>query len=753
MLDRLARAVARRRRAVIAGGVIAALAALVAAHGLSSRVAWAVFVDPGAESTLAAEAARARFGNSDADIVALYRLPPGVATARGVGDPAVRRALADAIARVGADPAVTRVLGATGLGGDRFVSRDGRSTFVVISLGYGPRDKRDKLAALERLTPPLTLTLPDGGKLAPRLGGLVPAGRALTQVAERSLVRGERIALPATALLLVIIFGSAVAAALPVALGGLAILLTLGLLGLVSHVVTVDAFAINVVTILGLGVAIDYALFIVSRYREELRRRGPDASDAALRCAVGTAGRSVLYSGLTVAASLSGLLVYRQPFLRSVGLGGIAVVLLATTLALVLLPALLAVLGPRLERGRIPFLQRRAAALERDGGDGNVRWRRLADAVMRHRVGVTVGVTAFLVLLGLPFARLHPARSDVRALPASDEARQVVTELGRDFPAVSLTPLAVFVTMDGDLVDEDRLAALFDYTRRLEKLPAVDRVESVLSFAGVRDRAAAAALEPALAGVVRRPDSERARALASVLRGRHTLVRVITAADPESPAGQKLVDDLRALPPPPGASARVYGQGAAQRDFVAGLGARAPAMLVVVVVAMLALLYLAFRSLLLPLNAMLLTALSLTASFGALVYIFQEGRLQRLLRFHALGSIDASLPVVMFAVVFGLSMDYEVLIIGRIREVWLRTHDNRAAIVEGLAQTGRLVTGAAAIMIVVFSAFAAAPVVFVKALGLGMALAVALDATVVRLLLVPATMALLGRLNWIDWRK
>ena len=455
-----------------------------------------------------------------------------------------------------------------------------------------------------------------------------------------------------------------------------------------------------------------------------------------------------------MAASLSGLLVYRQPFLRSVGLGGIAVVLLATTLALVLLPALLAALGPRLERGRIPFLQRRAATGGPDGSDANRRWRRLADAVMRHRVGVTVGVTAFLILLGLPFTRLHPARSDVRALPATDEARQVVTELGRDFPAVSLTPLAVFVTMDGDLADEDRLAALFDYTRRLEKLPAVDRVESVLSFAGVRDRGAAAALEPALAAVVRRPDSERARALASVLRGRHTLVRVITAADPESPAGQKLVDELRTLPPPPGASARVYGQGAAQRDFVDGpADARAPAMLVVVGVAMLALLYRAFRSLVLPLNAILLTALSLTASFGALVYIFQEGRLQGLLRFHALGTIDASLPVVMFAVVFGLSMDYEVLIIGRIREVWLRTHDNRAAIVEGLAQTGRLVTGAAAIMIVVFSAFAAAPVVFVKALGLGMALAVALDATVVRLLLVPATMALLGRLNWIDWRK
>ncbi|HXU68742.1 MAG TPA: MMPL family transporter [Polyangia bacterium] len=743
MLDRLAREVARRRRAVVAGGVVVALAALLAAHGMSKRLGYAVFFDPRAESTRATEAARTLFGDTDADIVALYRLPPELTRARGGITPEARSALAAAMARAAGDPSTAQVLGAPSLGGDRFVSRDGRSTFVVVSLHGSPQDK---LAALARIAPGLTLAPARGPTIAPRLGGLVPAGRALTGVAERSLARGERIALPATGILLVVIFGSVVAALLPVVIGGLAILYGLGLLGLASRIVTIDAFAINVVTILGLGVAIDYALFIISRYREEIARRGPgdDAREAALRCAVGTAGRSVLFSGLTVAASLSGLLVYGQPFLRSVGLGGIAVVLLSTTLALVMLPAMLAILGPRFERGRLPRLGRRAQS--------DAHWRRLAHAVMRWRVAVTVVVTVGLVILALPFGRLHPARSDVRALPPDVEARQVVEDLGRDFPAISLTPMAVLVSMNGTLVDEDRLAELFDYTRRLAKLPAVDRVESVLSYAGAKTRDQAAALEPALTTVLEHPSSEKAHALATILRGRHTIVRVISAANPDSPAGQKLVDDVRTLPPPPGATARVFGQAAAERDFAAGLEARAPAMLVIVVAAMLALLYRAFRSIVLPIKAVLVTTLSLTASFGAIVFVFQEGRLEHLLRFHALGTIDAALPVVMFAIVFGLSMDYEVLIISRIREAWLRTHDTRGAIVDGLARTGRLVTGAAAIMIVVFSAFAAAPVVFIKALGLGMALAVALDATVVRLLLVPAAMALLGRLSWIGWR-
>ena len=744
MLDRLTTVVARHRRAVLAVAALLAVGALLLGRGLFARLGYAVFYDPAAESTRAAAAAKELFGDSDPDVVALFTLPAGVAARAGVEDAHITGALRRVVARVERDPSVARVVGAVTWGGKRFVAADRRSTFVVVSLRGTPHDK---LAALPRLEEALLLELPSGERLRPQLGGTVPSGRSLTQLARRSLARGERIALPLTALLLVVVFGSLVSALLPVALGALGITLALGALALLSRVVPVDAFAVNVVTILGLGVAIDYALFILSRYRQELpdvQRATPSERERAIGRAVATAGRSVLFSGLTIAAALVGLFVFPQPFLRSVAVGGIVVVILGTALALVVLPALVLVLGARVERGRIGPLWRRAVRPPPSW------WRRLAAAVIRRRTLVAVAVTAFLLALAAPFLRLHPSRSDVRALPPSEEPRQVSDRLARDFPSLSLTPASLVVTLDGDLADEDRLAALWDYTSRLSALPTVERVESLLYFAGVRDRAGAAALAPALAALERRPDSPRGRALATQLHGPSTLVRVISSAPPDSPAGQRLVDTLRTLPPPAGGNIRLFGQAAALRDFAGGLAARTPWMLAAVALAMFAVLYRAFRSAVLPLKAMLMTALSLTASFGAIVWVFQDGRLQSLLGYHALGTIDASLPVVMFAVVFGLSMDYEVLMLTRIRERWLVDGDNDAAIVDGVTQTGRLVTSAAALMIVVFSAFAAAPVVFIKALGFGMALAVALDASIVRLLLVPSTMALLGRRNW--WR-
>jgi len=462
--------------------------------------------------------------------------------------------------------------------------------------------------------------------------------------------------------------------------------------------------------------------------------------------AVQTAGRSVLFSAVTVAASLAGLFVFRQPFLRSIAAGGLAVTLMAAALALVVLPAVLALLGDRLERGRLPRL-RRAAAPARDA---DRFWPRLARAVLRRRVLVCVGVTGFLLLLALPFRRMQPSRADVRALPAHAETREVAESVLYDFPAVSLAPHALLIEADGDLTKGDRLGEFYDYLQTVRRVPGVTQIDSILSFADVHSRDDAEELALKLERYIRisPPPPKGHPGLSSILHDRHTLVRVLSTAAPDSADAQAQVRALRSLSPPRGARVLVYGQAASLFDFTHGLRARSPWMLAAVFTAMFAVLFVAFRSLILPLKAMLMTAVSLTASFGAAVFIFQDGRLRRLLDYTPLGTTDATLPVVMFAIVFGLSMDYEVLILARIREAWLRTGDNSAAIVEGLTQTGRLVTGAAAIMVVVFSAFAAAPVVFVKALGLGMALAIALDATVVRMLLVPSTMALLGRLNW-----
>jgi RND superfamily putative drug exporter len=751
MLGRLAHGVVRRRWWIAFACVAAAAISTVGGRGLFARLGYSLFYDPAAESTRAAALARAKLGESDPDVVALYRLPPEVAPGDGWKDPGVKQALARTLDRVASDGAVAHTVSALGAAGSRLLSSDGRSTFVVLSLRG---DGRAKSQAVPRLRSLLAVELPSR-VLKPSLTGLFPTGRSLRRLAEQSLARGERFALPVTALLLVLIFGSVVAALLPLAIGALGILFTLGALDLLSRLVGVDAFTVNVVTILGLGVAIDYALFVVSRYREELVLRpslSPDpesergARERALVRALETAGRAVLFSGVTVAVSLAGLFAFRLPFLRSVAVGGMVVVLLAAALALVVLPAMLAILGPRLERGRLLHRQLIQPDAQRDRF-----WRRLCVEVLRQPLLVCAFVTTFLLTLAIPFGRLQPARADVRALPSGEEPRRVSEQLQRDFPATTLTPVSLLVEMDDDVLDGDRLGRLYDYVERLRAVPGVTRVETLLYFAKVRDRAEAVALGPALSNLLESPaGARRAAGIGSILNGRYTLVRVISPAPPDSREAWRLVERVRTLAPPPSSRVMVYGPAAAEVDFSAGLRARIPWMLAIIASAMFVVLLIAFDSLILPLKAMAMTALSLTASFGAIVFVFQDGRLERWLGYESLGTIDATLPVVMFAVVFGLSMDYEVLILGRVREAWLRTGRNREAIVEGISQTGPLVTSAALLMVVVFSAFSAAPVLYVKALGLGMGLAVALDATVVRMLLVPSTMALLGRLNW--WR-
>ncbi|MGZ3441979.1 MAG: MMPL family transporter, partial [Polyangia bacterium] len=399
-------------------------------------------------------------------------------------------------------------------------------------------DPGAKAAFVPRLQGLLPLELPGVGPtraVQPLLGGLVPSGRSLTRLARQSLLLGERIALPLVAVLLVVIFGSVVAALLPLVIGALSIVLTLGVLELLAPLITVDAFAINVVTILGLGVAIDYALFLVSRYRQELAHAPPGA---ALVRAVETAGRAVLFSGITVSASLGGLLVFPQPFLRSIAVGGMAVVLLASSLALIVLPAMLAFLGPRLDRGRLRWLEhRRATARPRQSV-----WRRIADAATRRPALVCVCVTLGLLALARPFARLQPSRSDVRALPRDEPPRQVIEALARDFAAATLTPVALVVAMDGDVIDEERLAHLFDYAERVRLLPGVDEVESVFSFAHVHDRDAAAALAPTLARYAARKPVAGQPGLGMILSGRYTRLRVIARAPPDSPEAQRLVD-------------------------------------------------------------------------------------------------------------------------------------------------------------------------------------------------------------------
>jgi RND superfamily putative drug exporter len=500
-----------------------------------------------------------------------------------------------------------------------------------------------------------------------------------------------------------------------------------------SHHLDMAQYTLNVVTLIGLGVAIDYSLFIVSRFRAELQQGA--TVDVALQRTMDTAGRAVAFSGLAVAAGLSGLLFYRGSYLAAMGLGGAIVVAFSVLFALTALPAILGWLGPRVNLGRVPI----PAFGLRQG-----LWERLAGWVMEHPVAVLLPTLGFIVLVGWPFLRLETAGTDITALPASAESRQGAAALASSFPEQSATRILVAVRFPGPAFTPERTAALYDATRRWAKLPGVVGVESIVNLdPGItRDQY----VQLAGTGPAFRPP-QFALAEAAYLRGDVAVVQVLTTTPASSKEARTLVSELRKERVVGDGRALVGGQSAADVDSTAFVLARAPLAVGFVVLVTLVALFVLLGSVVLPIKAVVMNFLSIAASFGALVWIFQEGHLRWLLDFTP-GPLEPALPVLLFCTLFGLSMDYEVLMLSRMREEWIRTHDNRQSVAEGLEQTGSLITSAAAIMVAVFAAFALARILVVKAMGVGMAIAVALDATLVRILIVPATMRLFGAANW-----
>jgi RND superfamily putative drug exporter len=417
------------------------------------------------------------------------------------------------------------------------------------------------------------------------------------------------------------------------------------------------------------------------------------------------------------------------------GLGGAIVVAFSVLFALTLLPVILGWLGRRVELLRVP--------VPAFGLEAGV-WKRLAGWVMRHPVKVLVPTLAFIAFLGWPFMRLQTAGTDITALPEAAESRQGAAALARAFPEQSATRILVAVEFPGDPFVSERVGPLYDATRRWARFPGVVGVESIVDLdpSVTRDQY----LQLASAPAAFRPP-EFALAEAAYLHGNVAVVQVLTQAPISSPEARHLVEELRRDRTVGDGRALVGGQSASDVDSTAFVVGRAPLAVGLVVLVTLVALFVLLGSVVLPLEAVVMNFLSLAASFGALVWIFQEGHLRWLLHFQP-GPLEPALPVLLFCILFGLSMDYQVLMLSRMREEWNRTHDNRIAVAEGLEQTGRLVTSAAAIMVAVFAAFALARILVVKAMGVGMAIAVALDATLVRVLIVPATMRLFGNANW-----
>ena len=617
------------------------------------------------------------------------------------------------------------------------LSRDGRLTRVTVELrGHATAVESmmfaaagaDAYAELRPLVRSDTLTVTATGALA--------LHHDFTESTRRGLRRAELVILPMVPVLLLLVFGSAVAAALPFGVGLLAVAGGLAGTLLLTRVTSVSVYATNVVTMIGLAVAIDYSLFIVSRYREEIRRR---PAGEALACTLATAGRSILFSGLTVAIGLLGLYGLGLGNLGSIGLCGTFVVSFAVLYGLTFLPALLAVLGPRVDAGRLFRLASSPAAA------GTGFWVRLSTVVMTHPWKVLVPVTAGLLLLGTPFARIRLGTSDVGVLSPDAESRRGAELVRREFPREEAAGILVVVDYgQGSPLTEPRIAQLYDLSRWLGRQPGVSRVDSFVDLdpsLGLEQYQRLAAT-PAEA----RPPAIQ-DAVAQTMGGQMALLVVHTPYAAGSDQARDLVRRIRESHPPGQGRLLVTGHTAFDVDFSQLVRDNAPRAVVLIMVATYVVLFLLLGSILLPAKAVVMNCLSISASYGALVWIFQDGHLARWLNF-APGPIETETPLIMFCVLFGLSMDYGVLLLSRIQEEYQRTGDNVLAVGVGLERTGRIITAAAAIMAAVFFAFALADLVVIKAIGIGMGIAVVLDATVVRALLVPATMRLVGRWNW-----
>jgi predicted secreted hydrolase/predicted RND superfamily exporter protein len=520
-------------------------------------------------------------------------------------------------------------------------------------------------------------------------------------------------------------------------------------------------FVLNLATLLGLGLGVDYSLLLTSRFREQLASVGggrtPDgrvdqaAVDAAVVATVTTAGRAVFFSGLTVLLGLAGLLLFEFMILRSVGIAGAVVVAVAAMAALTLLPAGLSFVGPRLERLSV---RRRPATSEPEaaipGGRAEAdRWQRLAERVMDHPWRVFVPTLAFLLLLGAPFLHVRFNAPDASILPPDLPSREAYDVLAREFGEGEFAPLVLAVRTTGPVTEADNVARLFDWSRRLAADPRVTRVDSIVDLDPRLSQLQYRLLYGSPTGV---PDRFAATALAATTADDLTTFRLTTPYGPNAAEGRALVNELRdpqgVLAPPAGVTVLVGGGAAEVTDVVDRIAADFPRTALFIFLTTYAVLFLLLRSVILPLKALVMNSLSILASFGALVWIFQDGNLSGPLGFAPLGFVETTQPVILFCVLFGLSMDYEVFLLSRMKEVYDRTGDNRTAVAQGLARSGRIVTSAALIVVLVAGSFAFADIVLIKALGVGMAIAVALDATVVRALLVPSTMRLLGDWNW-----
>ena len=688
-----------------------------------------------------------------------------------VADPSYQAELAAFETRARAFPHVSSVTN----GG---VGQDGNTTYLVVGLDESDSAAQQAMPAFEKL-------LPGSGDGPARayLTGAPETQRQFSSIVQHDVEHAELVSLPIALVVLVIVFGTLVAALMPLLLAVVAVPVALAAIyGVAAHTWT-SIFVLNVASVIGLGIAIDYSLFMVRRFREELAR-GRTVREA-VAWTVATTGEAILFSGMTVMVGFCGLLLIGIPFMRSFGIGGALVVAAAVLAALTLLPALLGVLGPRVNALRVPLVWRltapRARSVEREGRGASAKdakkrgakaedaeargegerggfWSRWALGVMRRPVLVVLATVALLAALSWPIFSIRLSAFGAASLPASTQAQQGTNILKAQFPSAANDPIEVVARTPGGSsmltpANLDRVNALSQWIAAQPHVTGVTSLTDLPSDPAAMPNAVSPTYEQLVALYSSGAYAQQpalARLVASTTSGGTTLITVTTDAPLDSSAGTALVNALRSgdTQAAHGLRVQVGGTQAASVDFTRQLYANFPRAILFILLATYLLLLLMFRSALLPLKAVLVNVLSLGAAYGVLVFVFQWNHFSDLLHFTSMGALDSTTPILIFCILFGLSMDYEVFLLSRIREEWLRTGNNRLAVARGLEKTAGVITNAALLFVIVTAAFTFTSLLTTQEIGLGMTVAVLVDATIIRTLLVPATMRLLGRWNW-----
>jgi uncharacterized membrane protein YdfJ with MMPL/SSD domain len=734
------RLVYRHRRLVAVLSILFMMAMGFFARDITSHLSSGGWIVKDSESAQVQARLEAEYGAGGASLVVIFFGPEGT----DARSDAFLASVDESLAALAADPNVVGTIGYAETRDDRFISTDGTGTYKVVQLKVTEDAAVDLVSDLEALIVPV-----DG--LTAQVTGFSAVAHDANVVSESDLQRAEMVSLPLALLVLIGVFASIMAAGMPLIVAAVAIPSALGAISLLAQQTEMSIYVLNIATMLGLALAIDYSLFMVSRFREELTR-GRTVGQAVER-AVATSGKAVVFSAVAVAIGLGGLIFFKSSALTSIGVAGMITVASSAIFAVTFLPAILGMLGPRVNalsvRGLLTRIRPHAPIEDTLYPERVNRWERLAHWVMARPLAVAVPVVLFLLLLGTPFLHIQQAVPDAAVLPPGTPSRAASIALQTEFPAGETSPIVILADVQGDPTSEENIRAIAAYAAALDAVEGIDRVES--PFSGVVNPQTGALLSvDELVFAYGNPAfrTQLQPLLDRFVRGSTVRLDAISPLPPSQPEATAQVPVIRAVDPGAGITSAVGGQAAGSYDFLHSMEQQVPLMILTVLAAMLIVLFLLFGSVVLPVKAVVMTLLSLTASFGALVWIFQDGHLENILGFESPGYTVAGNPIIMFAVIFGLSMDYEVLLLSRIQEAYRRTGDNTLSVGEGLARTAGVITGAALIMVIVFGAFALADTITIKSIGVGMAIAVAIDATIIRVLLVPATMRLLGDWNW-----